>query len=83
MQDEKSLLQKVYTARYFPIADFFEAKIRSNPSYAWREIWEKKKSFLATAISRLETVLQYIHGEILGFLGLKQRLRYHIYIGMI
>lgn len=35
IQNENSLLQKVFKARYFPHSDYFKAKLGSDPLYAW------------------------------------------------
>ena len=34
----ESLLYRVFKAKYFPNCDFIQAKMGSNPSYAWRSI---------------------------------------------
>ncbi|XP_040987756.1 uncharacterized mitochondrial protein AtMg00310-like [Juglans microcarpa x Juglans regia] len=40
LQEDGSLLQKIYKAKYFPKAHYFYASIGTNPSYAWKGIWE-------------------------------------------
>jgi hypothetical protein len=36
------LLAKIYKAKYYPQEDILKARIGSNPSYAWRSIWNSK-----------------------------------------
>ena len=38
MQHPDSLLGRVFKAKYFPSGGFLEARIRSQPSYAWRSL---------------------------------------------
>ncbi|KAF5443558.1 hypothetical protein F2P56_036105, partial [Juglans regia] len=38
LQNEGSLLHRLYKAKYFPNSTFFEAKLGVNPSYAWKGI---------------------------------------------
>lgn len=37
-------MHKIYKAKYFPNIEFLNAKLGYFPSYAWRGIWEAKKS---------------------------------------
>ncbi|KAK9988307.1 hypothetical protein SO802_028546 [Lithocarpus litseifolius] len=39
LSNPNSLLAKVYKAKYFPYDDILNAKLGSNPSYAWRSIY--------------------------------------------
>ena len=39
LSNPNSLLAKVYKAKYFPYDDILNAKLGSNPSYAWRSIF--------------------------------------------
>lgn len=43
LNQENSLLHKVFKVRYFPKGSFFEATLGSNPSFTWRGIWKVKK----------------------------------------
>lgn len=43
VEDEFSLLHKVYKARCFPYSSFFESQLGNSLSYAWRGIWETRK----------------------------------------
>ena len=38
-----SLVSRLFKARYYPNADFTQAKLGSNPSYAWRSILAAQK----------------------------------------
>ena len=40
LTDTKSLVARVYRARYFPNGTFLDAELGSNPSYVWRSIME-------------------------------------------
>lgn len=44
LQDEFSLLHKIYKAGYFPHVNFLESKLSQNHSYAWRGIWVVKQN---------------------------------------
>lgn len=46
IQNEDSLLHRVFKARYFFHTKYFEAKLGPTPFYTWREIWEAKKVVL-------------------------------------
>lgn len=50
LQNETSLLSRVYKAKYFSNVSFFEAPLGHYPSNAWRGIWEgvssKKVAFI-------------------------------------
>ena len=46
MTEEDTLLHKLYKARYFPSSHFNNSSLGSNPSYAWRGIWESKDDML-------------------------------------
>ncbi|XP_060960654.1 uncharacterized protein LOC133031222 [Cannabis sativa] len=35
----KSLIGRVFKAKYFPHTDYLSAKLGNNPSYVWRSIW--------------------------------------------
>ena len=39
LSNPNSLMARVYKAKYFPYDDIFNAKLGSNPSYAWRSIF--------------------------------------------
>ena len=38
-QNHEFLFYKVFKAKYFPKSDFINAKLGSNPSYAWKSVW--------------------------------------------
>lgn len=40
MNEETSLLHKVYKVRYFSDGNFLEVKLGKAPSYTWRGIWD-------------------------------------------
>ena len=40
LTNTKSLVARVYRARYFPNGTFLDAELGSNPSYVWRSIME-------------------------------------------
>ena len=40
LTDTKSLVARVYRARYFPNGSFLDVELGSNPSYVWRSIME-------------------------------------------
>lgn len=42
----KSLLHRVYKAKYFPHTHLLETKLGPNPSYAWKGIWEARKMLM-------------------------------------
>lgn len=42
LQDEHSLLHRIYKVRYFPSCSLLESQLGLNSSYAWREIWVAK-----------------------------------------
>ncbi|XP_041027002.1 uncharacterized mitochondrial protein AtMg00310-like [Juglans microcarpa x Juglans regia] len=44
MNEESTLLHKIYKTKHFPNTEFLNAKLGYSPSYAWRGIWEAKKS---------------------------------------
>lgn len=46
MRNEGTLLYKIYKAKYFPKVSIFESNLGTNPSYAYRGIWEAKKLLL-------------------------------------
>lgn len=52
MQDT-SLMHKIFKAKYFPKGRFLELKLRNNPSFIWRGIWEVKKSMALGCIWRV------------------------------
>ena len=39
LTDPKSLIVRIYKAKYFPYSDIMGAKLGCNPSYAWRSIY--------------------------------------------
>ncbi|XP_040998492.1 uncharacterized protein LOC121244478 [Juglans microcarpa x Juglans regia] len=39
LQNENSLLHRIFKAKYYPNCTFFQASLGSNPSYAWRGIF--------------------------------------------
>ena len=39
MTNPNSLIARIYKAKYFPFGDILDAKLGSNPSYAWRSIY--------------------------------------------
>jgi hypothetical protein len=41
--DGNSLVSGLFKSRYFPQSDFFDARIGTNPSYAWRSILSAKE----------------------------------------
>lgn len=43
IQNNSSLLHRIYKTRYFSHTPFFESKLKQSPSYAWKGIWEVKK----------------------------------------
>nr|ABN08570.1 WW/Rsp5/WWP [Medicago truncatula] len=38
----KSMITRLFKARYFPTSDYFAARSGHNPSYVWRSIWSVK-----------------------------------------
>ncbi|XP_039039106.1 uncharacterized protein LOC120176866 [Hibiscus syriacus] len=44
IQDENSLVFKVFKAKYFPSTSFFEAKLADRHSYAWASIMKAKEA---------------------------------------
>ncbi|KAG6718118.1 hypothetical protein I3842_04G134700 [Carya illinoinensis] len=46
LKEESLLLHQLYKARYFHSTSFKEAKLRANPSFVWRGIWEAKHHLL-------------------------------------
>ena len=42
LNDPKSLLTRIFKAKYFPRRDFLEAHIGHNPSFTWRSIWSSQ-----------------------------------------
>lgn len=49
----KSLVARIFRARYFPDASLLDAPLGNNPSYTWRSIWEAKHVLLAGAQWRI------------------------------
>ncbi|MCI24389.1 reverse transcriptase-like protein, partial [Trifolium medium] len=43
IQNQDSLIAKVFKSRYFPRSNFMEAQIGYQPSYAWRSIFSAKR----------------------------------------
>lgn len=46
LQEEGTMLHKVYRAKYFPKVSFFNYTLGHYPSYAWRGIWEAKNMLI-------------------------------------
>lgn len=39
LTNQNSLVAKIFKAKYYPNGDVLKAKLGSNPSYAWRSIY--------------------------------------------
>lgn len=46
LQNENSLLHRIFKAKYYPNCSFFQASLGPNPSYAWRGIYEARRWLL-------------------------------------
>lgn len=43
LNNEESLVTKIFKARYFPKCSFLDAELGSNPSFIWRSIWASQE----------------------------------------
>lgn len=53
IQNESTLLHKIFKARYFPLTSFKDSHLGSAPSYVWRGIWEAKDALLKGCMWRV------------------------------
>ena len=60
-------MARVYKAKYFPYDDIFNAKLGSNPSYAWRSIFNSLEVIRKSLDGGWEMARESIFGMTSGF----------------
>ena len=67
LSNPNSLMARVYKAKYFPYDDIFNAKLGSNPSYAWRSIFNSLEVIRKALDGGWEMARESIFGMTSGF----------------